>query len=344
MRTWKKPLGMSLPFMMLALGACNPAPESARRPTPSHGVCDDTATSQFVARQLTLPSLTRSYAMDLDGDGSTDNRFQPLFVGLRAVGFDSQALVNNMVARGRGMTLVEVLGSARTSGCSAAVRLQPAQQPAMPPRYDGRDAFSVKPGHSALSLEGTVSDGTLGTTSPLDLQGTEVAPLRIYVSLFEGVTIPLDLYGVQLEGTLNDDGTLEGELHAVLRKQDIDEQVIPAMAEALTAKVHKDPEDPMALAITTFFEDQDHASSKAKCDTEPERCCAKSPTTCDISVAELRENTLLMASLEPDVQMFQDGVWSPTPEGTAKDSVSIGFGISAVQASFELAPETLSDR
>ena len=51
-----------------------------------------------------------------------------------------------------------------------------------------------------------------------------------------------------------------------------------------------------------------------------------------------------MASLEPDVQMFQDGVWSPMPEGTAKDSVSIGFGISAVQASFEPAPETLSDR
>jgi hypothetical protein len=35
---------------------------------------------------------------------------------------------------------------------------------------------------------------------------------------------------------------------------------------------------------------------------------------------------------------------SPTPEGTAKDSVSIGFGISAVQASFEPAPESLSDR
>lgn len=343
MRTWNKPMGMSLPFMLLALGACNPSTESAR-PSPANGVCDNTARSQFVAKQLTLPSLTRSYAMDLDGDGSRDNHFQPLFAGLQAAGFHPQALVNNMVTRGKGMTLVEVLGSARTSGCSATVRLQPALQPATPPKYDGKDAFSVQPGHSALSLEGTVADGTLGTTLPADLQSTEVTPLRIYINLIDGVTVPLDLYGVQLEGTMSDDGTLEGELHAVLRKQDIDEQIIPAMAQALTAKVHKDPADPMAQAIVSFFEDPDSATSKAKCEAEPERCCAQSPTTCDISVAELRENTLLMQSLEPDVQMFQDGVWNPTPEGTAKDSLSIGFGISAVPASFEQTSEPVSDR
>jgi hypothetical protein len=43
---------------------------------------------------------------------------------------------------------------------------------------------------------------------------------------------------------------------------------------------------------------------------------------------------MLMQHLEPDVQMFQNGAWKPTPGGSAKDSLSIGFGISAVQASF----------
>jgi hypothetical protein len=166
------------------------------------------------------------------------------------------------------------------------------------------------------------------------MQASEVTPLRISVPLVEGVTVPLDLYGVELQGTLSDSDVMDGELHAVLRKQDIDEQLIPAMAQAFTAKINKDPTGAVAQALIPFFEDSDYATSKAKCDSEPARCCAKNPTTCEISAAELRENTMLMQSLEPDVQMFQDGAWKPTPGGSTKDSLSIGFGISAVKASF----------
>jgi hypothetical protein len=32
--------------------------------------------------------------------------------------------------------------------------------------------------------------------------------------------------------------------------------------------------------------------------------------------------------------MFENGAWKPTPRGTAKDSLSVGFGLSAVQAAF----------
>jgi hypothetical protein len=166
------------------------------------------------------------------------------------------------------------------------------------------------------------------------MQSSEVTPLRLSVPLVEGVTVPLDLYGVQLKGSLSDSGIMEGEVHAVIRKQDIDEQLIPAMAQALTAKVNKDPTGWVAQAIVPFFEDSDHATSKAKCDSEPARCCAKNPSTCELSAQELRENTTLMGLLEPDVQMFQDGAWKPTPGGSAKDSLSIGFGIAAVKASF----------
>jgi hypothetical protein len=334
---------MSLPFMMLALGGCNPA-SAPVTPPAANVVCDDTATSQFVASKLSLPSLTRSYAVDLDGDGSTDNHFQTLFTGLQAVGFKPQTLVNNMVTNGRGLVQVELRGDVRTSGCSTTVRMQSAYMPTTPPKYDGRDAFAVRSDATALSLSGRVSDGKLGTTSAMELQDTEAQPLRIYVTLVEGVTIPLDLYGVQIEGTMTESGALEGELHAVLRAEDIQEQVIPAMAQALTAKVNTEPESTVAQAIIPFFEDMDSPTSQAKCEASPEQCCATNPATCVISAEELRENTLLMEYLAPDVQMFQDGVWSPTPEGTEKDSLSIGFGISAVPASFESAPEALADR
>jgi hypothetical protein len=249
-------------------------------------------------------------------------------------GFSTQGLINNMVTNGRGTTLVEVRGSGRTNGCSPTVSLQPAENLSAPPRFDGTDAFRPRPGSTPVSLSGSVSDGRLGTTSPMNMQSSEVTPLRISVPLVEGVSVPLDLYGVQLQGTLSDSGVMEGELHAVIRKQDIDEQLIPAMAQALTAKVNKDPTGAMAQAIIPFFEDSDYTSSKAKCDADPARCCARNPTTCEISAAELRENTLLMEHLQPDVQMFQNGSWKPTPGGSAKDSLSIGFGISAVQASF----------
>jgi len=332
-RTWKKPLGISLPFMLLVVGACNP-PDDLRPPPPKPGVCDDTATSKYVASQLTLPSLTRSYATDLDGDGSSDNRFHTLFSGLQAAGFSTQGMVNNMVTNGRGMTLVEVRGSGRTSGCTTSVSMRDAQRPSTPPRFDGRDTFTPRSGSAPVPLSGSVSDGRLGTTSPKDLPASQVTPLRINVALVEGVTVPLDLYGVQLEGSLSEDGTLDGEVHAVLRQQDIDEQLIPAMAQALTAKINKDPTGAMAQSVVSYFEDQDSPASKAKCDADPARCCARNPATCDISADELRANTMLMGYLEPDVQMFQNGSWSPTPGGSAKDSLSVGFGISGVQASF----------
>lgn len=335
MRSWKKSLGISLPLVLLATGACGPASGDAPKPPPPAAAgCDDSAKSRFVANQLTLPSITRSYAGDMDGDGSTDNRFHTLFSGLQAVGFDSQTLVNNMATNGRGMTLVEMSGSGQREGCSATMRMQAAEHPAAPPRYDGKDTFTPRSGSPAVSLSGSVSDGVLGTTSPTQLQASEVTPLRISVTLVEGVSVPLDLYGVQLQGAVSDSGTMEGEVHAVLRKQDIDEQVIPAMAQALTAKVNKEPDGALAQTIVSFFEDQDSTTSKAKCDSEPARCCARNPATCDLSAEELRENSTLMQFLEPDVQMFQNGSWKPTPGGTAKDSLSIGFGLSAVQASF----------
>jgi len=334
MRSWKKSLGVSLPLMLLAVGACGPASEGLPPPPPPSAGCDDSATSQLVANQLTLPSLTRSYATDLDGDGSTDNRFQTLFTGLQAAGFGTQGLIDNMVNNGRGTTLVQVRGSGRTNGCSPSVSLQAAERPATPPRFDGQDRFTPRSGSTAVALKGSVSGGRLGTTSPRDMQASEVTPLRISVPLVEGVTVPLDLYGVELQGTLSDSDVMDGELHAVLRKQDIDEQLIPAMAQAFTAKINKDPTGAVAQALIPFFEDSDYATSKAKCDSDPARCCAKNPTTCEISAAELRENTMLMQSLEPDVQMFQDGAWKPTPGGSTKDSLSIGFGISAVKASF----------
>ena len=331
MHSWKKSLGTALPLMLLSLGACG---ESTEGLPPPNATCDDSATSQLVANKLTLPSMTQSYAADLDGDGSTDNRFQRLFTGLEAAGFGTQKMIDNMVTYGRGTTLVQVRGSGQTNGCSTSVSMQPASQPSAPPRFDGQDRFMPRPGTSPVALTGTVSNGRMGTTSPRNLQPSQVTPLKLSVPLVEGVTVPLELYGVQLEGSFSDSGALEGEMRAVLRKHDIDDQLIPAMAQALTAKVKKDPTGWVAQAIVPFFEDSDYATSRAKCESDPARCCAMNPTTCEISAAELRENTALMQNLEPDVQMFQNGAWQPTPGGSAKDSLSIGFGISAVKASF----------
>ena len=337
MRSFKTSLRSSLSLVLLATAACGPSLGGAPPPprSPAGAGCDDSATSQFVANKLTLPSITRSYAADMDGDGSTDNRFHTLFAGLQTVGFDTQTMVNNMATHGRGMTLMEMRGSGQREGCAATMRMQAAEHPPAPPRYDGRDTFTPRPGSPAVSLSGAVSNGVLGTTSPTRMQASEVTPLRIQVTLVEGVTVPLDLYGVQVEGELSDSGAMEGEVHAVLRKQDIDEQVIPAMAQALTAKVNKEPTGAVAQAIVSFFEDtEDSGTSKAKCDADPARCCAMNPATCELSAEELRENAMLMGYLEPDVQMFENGTWKPTPGGTSKDSLSVGFGLSAVQASF----------
>src|SRR5581483_11782358 len=124
--------------------------------------------------------------------------------------------------------------------------------------------------------------------------------------------------------------------HGVIRKKDIDGQIIPAVATLLTGMINKDPMGSTTGTIIRLFEDMSSDVSKNKCKVEKD-CCAKSPTTCKILPEEVASNPLIGNVLSPDVQMFAaDGTtWQPTPKGATKDSLSVGIGFTSVKANYQ---------
>jgi hypothetical protein len=135
-------------------------------------------------------------------------------------------------------------------------------------------------------------------------------------------------------GTVSGTGVMSGELHGTVRKKDIDDNVIPMVAQALTNQINADPGSNLGKYYTNLFEDQTTQASKDKCTNSPSMCCAKNPATCKITAAELLANPIIQNITAPDVQMFSGDTWAPKPGGTQKDSLSFGMGFSAAKASF----------
>ena len=103
----------------------------------------------------------------------------------------------------------------------------------------------------------------------------------------------------------------------------------------VTQLINKDPMGSTAKTVIGIFEDPvGNAASKAKCDADATKCCHKMPATCVILPDEVKTNGLIGQLLAPDVQVFQNGVWSPVPKGTTKDAMSVGLGFTSVKASF----------
>jgi hypothetical protein len=154
--------------------------------------------------------------------------------------------------------------------------------------------------------------------------------------IFPGVLTPVPLYGVHVQGEVSATGILRGELHGVVRKQDIDLLIIPAMAQALTEMIHRDPNGSLAKTIIQLFEDPaGNPISKMKC-MVPKDCCQDpmNRPTCKILPEELLSNALIQNIFAPDVQVFDGMKWKPVPRGAKKDAMSVGIGFTAVRASY----------
>ena len=116
--------------------------------------------------------------------------------------------------------------------------------------------------------------------------------------------LPLKIYGAHIQGNVTASGVMSGELHGVIRKTDIDTQIIPAVAQLLTEQIRKNPMSSTAQTIIRLFEDQaGNEASKKKCMNTPAKCCSipASLPTCEIIAEEVRTNALIGNVLASDV-------------------------------------------
>ena len=65
----------------------------------------------------------------------------------------------------------------------------------------------------------------------------------------------------------------DGVLHGVLAQKDIDDKIVPLVANLLTDMINKDPMSDTAKTIIGLFENQNDAVTKKKCMDNAKDCC-----------------------------------------------------------------------
>lgn len=332
-RTWAKAWIGAWCGLVLGAGGCGPggATDGADMKPPSNA-CDSTSQLKFAMKQVGLPVMP-GYKSDVDGDGTSENRLAAIIGTLEGMGIDMQEALNTDVQSGRFLMMADMQGPNMMTGCANVV-VHAGNMPAMPPKYDGTDSFQAMPGETPVTLSGNVAGGALSTTGPKDQAPAAVTKLQMSVPMQGGVRLPITVYGVQMVGSVSQGGVMSGELHGAVRKKDIDQNVIPMVAQALTNRINADPTGSREKFFAQIFEDQTTTASKDKCTNSPSMCCAKNPATCKITTAELLANPIIQNITAPDVQMFSGDTWAPKPGGTQKDSLSFGVGFNAAKAAF----------
>ncbi len=283
----------------------------------------------YVANQVFVPTnnqQARDYGLDLNNDKTVDNQLGMVLSTLAGMGFDIQATIDTAVAEGSIILLVDFQTpdfSATTNAgiqvylgdnempaaCNSGEMYDEATKTGCKHHLDGNGMFSIaasSPQNAALGgkiIGGTFNGGPGDLSLQIALGGTDA--------------INLDLIGARAKASMITDSTIGGVVFGgAVTKDDIDNQVIPAIQKQLGPIIMRDCTD---LTNPTggcgCMADSTGKTILGLFDVAPTKDCM-------VSVEEIRDNQLIRSLLAPDV----------TIDGNM--ALSLGIKATAVKATY----------
>jgi len=264
----------------------------------------------------TSSSEAQANGLDLNGDGNVDNQLGNTFGALAGQGFDIKGTTNLAVDRGAILMLLDVQAPDLVTAAAAAVAMYQGANP-NPPACDPN---GVCRGH----LAGTATFA-IASSSPNDpplaaaitagtlLGGPGTLPIQL--AAFDPNPLTLELHGARVKlANLTDTTIGTGVVAGAITQGDVDNKMIPQAQQSFMTIVQRDcPLGGIPPACGCAANSQG-ATLLNLFDTNPQDC--------QISVDEIRSNSLIQSLLAPDV----------TIEG--QQMLSFGFGITAVRGEF----------
>ena len=267
---------------------------------------------EFVLRDLKLPVLSADYGIDLDGNGKADNRLGAVFSALMSQGFDFQGAVDGAVSTGSALvsfTLVTPQADL-TIEQSAEFRVVRAL-----------GTGEADPASVPVSLQGTLKDGRFTSKAPG--VGSDLITLQLPLALGPGLPARLAIQWPRIQFSVNAAGThlLAGRINGSISGDNVTNDVIPSLANILTLYIATNPDSETSRIITQLFD-------TGGC-TNPDGSTAAAGDG-RVSPCELSQSPLIKTLFAPDLQMRNaSGKYAPVPDGTLRDSLSLGFGFTA---------------
>jgi hypothetical protein len=232
---------------------------------------------QFVVNSVTLPTDQTTFAVDLNGDSTADNRYGAIVAAFAGAGIDSQGVMTQAIASGNEILLIRQ-GSSDTTfqkdACATAT-IQ-AGVPMASPDFSGSGVFAAAPS-PAVQFAGALAAGAFQASGNPAMTAGIVVQLPI-----GGVLVPVTLVAAQVKYTITASGLLSGQLNGAILASDLP-AIVSAASTGINSGVTIDP-----------------------------------------------------ALFTPDVQLYDPvtGAYAPNAANTNPDSLSVGFGFTAVDATF----------
>jgi len=290
---------------------------------------------QYVSKRVLVPTnnnQAREYGLDLNGDKTVDNQLGMVLGTLATMGFDIQATIDEAVAEGSIILLVDFQTPDPTFTSSSASGLQillgdvptPAAcnvgetycNTATPPvctgcqrHLDGNGAFTIKVG-DVDALGGKIINGTF-TGGPGDLS--------LQIALGGTDAIQLDLIGARAKASgISATGITSVILGGALTEDDLNTKVIPAIAAQIAPVI---TEDCNMLSAPPLCGCTSGSTGKTVLDLF-DGGVPGSAKDCAVSVEEIKQNSLIQSLLAPDVTI------------NGKKALSLGIKVEAVKGTF----------
>jgi len=288
----------------------------------------------YVADRIRVPTTNteaREYGLDLNGDGTVDNQLGMVLSTLAGMGFKLQDTIDTAVAEGSIILLVDFqtkdftnttaagiqvfLGDMPTpAACNGTETYDPVAKTGCKHHLDGNGSFSIDPNSPTdAALAGKIVNGTF-------TGGSTKSNLSLQIALGGTDAIKLDLIGARAKAsgiseTMIGSGTTGGVILAgAVTKDDIDNKVIPAIQAQLVPIIARDCTMLSAPPGCGCGTDTTGKTILGLFDTTPKDCA--------VTVDEIKNNSLIVSLLAPDV----------TIEG--KMALSIGVKATAVKGTF----------
>jgi hypothetical protein len=299
----------------------------------------------FVANKVLVPTTNnqaREYGLDIgssDGsgpDGTVDNQLGMVLSTLGSMGFDIQATIDEAVAEGSIVLLVDFQTKDFQNTTAAGIQVFLGDKPTMPApcntdesydpatktgcgrHLDGNGMFSIAAGSPTnAALGGRIVNGTFnGGPGDLSLQ----------IALGGSMAINLNLIGARARATSvseNGIGTLSGNtlsggvvFAGAVTKDDIDNNIIPAIQQQLVPTIEDDCTDLNNPPNCGCADGSTGKTILGLFDTTPKDCM--------VTVDEIKNNSLIVSLLAPDVKI------------NGKDALSLGIKAGATKGTFSV--------
>lgn len=335
MRLVKRAAVIAIMISSLGLAACGGDDSSSGDDDGGQMIDPNGTHHTYVLDSVKVPSNTNEanqVAVDVDGDGRTENAIGGLLAALISAGnLDLQAQVDAQIQAGGVIILADMQATDLTNatgvglrvylGDTASVTPAPCSNPDDPSTCgqhltgDGMFQIAADSPQNAVVIGQNVSGQFTGGPGNITIE----------LALSGGAPLKLTLIGARVKAGVSDSGLSSGVLGGAVTVDDVNNNIIPAVAD-LIAGILVD----------------------SGCDANADPCCPDGSTgasvlsfldtngDCMIPAEELQSNQLIQSTLEtPDLDLLDaDGNYNPNQD-MVKDSVSLGVGFSAVSGAFD---------